>query len=64
MGVIQAAIPIFFVCIALELLWSQRAGRRISRLNDALSDLSCGVLSQLAGIFDKVLTHRESADGG
>ena len=56
MGVIQAAIPIFFVCIALELLWSQRAGRRISRLNDALSDLSCGVLSQLVGIFDKVLT--------
>ena len=56
MHVIQAAIPLFFICIALELAWSQWSGRRISRLNDALSDLSCGVLSQLAGIFDKVVT--------
>ena len=56
MHVIQAAIPLFFLCIVLELLWSQRTGRRISRLNDALSDLSCGVLSQMVGIFDKALT--------
>ncbi|MFM8909309.1 MAG: sterol desaturase family protein [Gemmatimonadota bacterium] len=56
MHVIQAAIPLFFLCIVLELLWSQCTGRRIARLNDALSDLSCGVLSQLAGIFDKALT--------
>ncbi len=56
MHVIQGAIPLFFACILLELLWSQWTGRRISRLNDALSDLSCGVLSQLVGIFDKALT--------
>ena len=56
MHVIRAAIPLFFLCILLELLWSQRAGRRMFRLNDSLSDLSCGVLSQMVGIFDKALT--------
>ena len=53
MGIIQASIPIFFVLIAVELLWSQASGRRVLRLNDSLSDLSCGILSQLAGIFTK-----------
>ena len=56
MGIIQASIPIFFVLIALELLWSQASGRRVLRLNDSLSDLSCGILSQLAGIFTKLFT--------
>lgn len=56
MGIIRASIPIFFVLIALELLWSQASGRRVLRLNDSLSDLSCGILSQLAGIFTKLFT--------
>ncbi len=56
MGIIQASIPLFFVLIALELAWSQRTGRRALRLNDSLSDLSCGILSQLAGIFTKLFT--------
>lgn len=56
MHVIQGAIPLFFLCILLELLWSQWTGRRVSRLNDALSDMSCGILSQMVGIFDKALT--------
>ena len=56
MGIVTASIPLFFFLIALELFWSQRAGRRVVRLNDALSDLSCGILSQLAGIFSKVFT--------
>jgi len=56
MGIVTASIPLFFLLIALELLWSQRTGRRVVRLNDALSDLSCGILSQLAGIFSKVFT--------
>jgi sterol desaturase/sphingolipid hydroxylase (fatty acid hydroxylase superfamily) len=56
MGIIQASIPLFFVLIAAELLWSQASGRRVVRLNDSLSDLSCGILSQLAGIFTKLFT--------
>jgi len=56
MGIIQASIPLFFVLIALELIWAQTTGRRVLRLNDSLSDLSCGILSQLAGIFTKLFT--------
>jgi alkylglycerol monooxygenase len=56
MGIIQAAIPLFFLLIALELVWAQVTGRRVLRLNDSLSDLSCGILSQLAGIFTKLFT--------
>lgn len=56
MGIIQASIPLFFLLLAAELVWSQRSGVRALRLNDSLSDLSCGILSQLAGIFSKYLT--------
>ena len=56
MSIIQAAIPLYFLLIALELVWSHRTGRPISRLNDAVADISCGVLSQMAGIFDKAIT--------
>ena len=56
MGIIQASIPLFFLLIALELVWAQVTGRRVLRLNDSLSDLSCGILSQLAGIFTKLFT--------
>lgn len=56
MGIIQAAIPIFFLLIAAELVWAQVSGARVLRLNDSLSDLSCGILSQLAGIFTKLFT--------
>ena len=56
MGIVQASIPLFFLLIALELLWSRATGNRVVRLNDSLSDLSCGILSQLAGIFTKLFT--------
>lgn len=56
MGIIQASIPLFFLLIGAELLWSRVTGRRVLRLNDSLSDLSCGILSQLSGIFTKLLT--------
>ncbi len=56
MGIIQASIPLFFLLIALEVLWSQRTGARVFRLNDALSDIGCGIMSQMAGIFDKAIT--------
>ena len=56
MSIIQASIPLYFLLIAAELFWSHRTGHRIYRLNDAVADISCGVLSQMAGIFDKAIT--------
>jgi len=56
MGIIQASIPLFFLLIGAELLWSRVTGKRVLRMNDSLSDLSCGILSQLAGIFTKLFT--------
>lgn len=36
MGIIKASIPLFFLLIAAELLWSRATGRRVMRLNDSL----------------------------
>jgi len=47
------AIPVFFVLIALELLWARWQERDYYRLNDSVNDLSCGVLSQLFEVFAK-----------
>ncbi|MSR01208.1 MAG: sterol desaturase family protein [Gemmatimonadetes bacterium] len=51
MDVIKASIPFFFALIGLELLIARVRHRPLYRLNDSISDLSCGILSQLAGIF-------------
>jgi alkylglycerol monooxygenase len=49
------AIPGFFVLIALELLAARWLGRRVYRLNDAISSIGLGVLSQISGVFSKAL---------
>jgi sterol desaturase/sphingolipid hydroxylase (fatty acid hydroxylase superfamily) len=51
MDVIQASIPLFFALIGLELLVARLRRRSVYRLGDSVSDLSCGILSQFAGIF-------------
>lgn len=51
MDVIQASIPLFFALIGLELVVARVRRDRVYRLNDSVSDLSLGVMSQLAGIF-------------
>ena len=51
MDVIQASIPLFFALIGLELLVARLRRRSTYRLGDSVSDLSCGILSQFAGIF-------------
>jgi alkylglycerol monooxygenase len=48
--VIRASIPLFFALIALELVVAGMRRRPLYRLADSISDLSCGILSQLAGI--------------
>ena len=56
MSIIQASIPLFFILIGVELLYQRASGARLYRLNDAISDLSLGTLSQLMGVFFKVVT--------
>lgn len=51
MDLIQASIPLFFLLIGLELVVARLRKRQVYRLNDSVSDLSLGVMSQLAGIF-------------
>ncbi len=50
MDVVQASIPLFFLLIGLEVAVARLRRRPLYRLSDSISDLSCGILSQLAGI--------------
>ena len=50
------AIPGFFILMALELLAAWIMKRRVYRLNDAINSIGLGVLSQVVGVFAKVLT--------
>jgi len=55
MAIIEASIPLFFLLILVELAVAHRRRRSLYRLNDSISDLSCGILSQLLGIFIKLI---------
>jgi alkylglycerol monooxygenase len=44
---IALAVPIFFVLIGIELVWARLKGVRVYRLADAITDLSCGITSQI-----------------
>lgn len=54
------SIPIFFFLIGVELLvdyfQKKKSGKSFYRLNDALTNVSCGVIDQTTGVFAKVLT--------
>ncbi len=50
---IVLAIPVFFALIALELLAARLLQRDVYRLADSLSDLGCGIVDQLLGVFMK-----------
>jgi len=52
---IALATPVFFALIALELAIGRVRGRSNYRLNDALNSLSLGVMSQVVGLFTKLL---------
>jgi alkylglycerol monooxygenase len=55
MGIIEASLPLFFILIVVELIVARRRHLALYRVNDSISDLSCGVLSQLVGIFTKLV---------
>ena len=56
MDIILYSIPLFFLLIGLEVAYSAWSGRGLLRLNDSIADLSCGILSQISGVFSKLLT--------
>jgi alkylglycerol monooxygenase len=55
MAIIEASIPLFFLLIIVELLLVRRRAATGYRLNDSISDLACGILSQLSGVFTKLV---------
>ena len=54
--IIRWATPVFFALIALELLVARRRGVRAYAGNDAVSSIGLGVISQIVGVFGKLLT--------
>ena len=52
---IVLSIPIFFILIGVELVVERFSHRKLYRLPDAISNLSCGITSQLSGLFMRVL---------
>ena len=56
MSLIVYSIPIFFLLIGVELLITRVRGLSYYRFNDAITNLSCGIGSQVTGIFMKFLT--------
>ncbi|MDA0194558.1 MAG: sterol desaturase family protein [Bacteroidetes bacterium] len=55
-GPIVLSIPIFFILIGVELLVHHFTKKKIYRFNDAITNLSCGVTSQITGVFMKIGT--------
>lgn len=52
---IVLSIPIFFLLIGIELVVERLMHRKLYSLPDAIANLSCGITSQLSGLFMRVL---------
>src|ERR1700679_1915593 len=48
---IALAVPFFFLLIAIEIAVARARRERVYRLGDALSDLGCGMVQQVALVF-------------
>jgi sterol desaturase/sphingolipid hydroxylase (fatty acid hydroxylase superfamily) len=53
--IIVLATPVFLALIALEWWVGVRRGRNTYRLNDAIASIGLGVMSQVTGVFGKLL---------
>jgi alkylglycerol monooxygenase len=51
---IVLSIPIFFILIGIELLVERFTHQKLYRLQDAIANLSCGITSQLSGLFLRI----------
>ena len=56
MDVILFSIPFFFALIGIEIVVERWQHRQLYRLNDSLTNLSCGITSQLFGVLTKSFT--------
>lgn len=52
---IVLSIPIFFLLIGIELVVERLSNKKLYRLPDAIANMSCGITSQLSGIFLKII---------
>jgi sterol desaturase/sphingolipid hydroxylase (fatty acid hydroxylase superfamily) len=50
------AIPMYFILMGIELLVLRFQKNPSYRLNDAITNINCGVISQVTGVFLKVLS--------
>lgn len=55
MNIMLLAIPIFFLLIGLELLVAKLQQTQLYRFNDAVSNISCGIVQQVSGAFTKLI---------
>lgn len=55
-GVVVLSIPLFFALIGIELVAARIEHRRLYRLPDALTNISCGIADQVSGVFAGVLS--------
>lgn len=53
---IAYSVPIFFILIGIELLYGLITHKKLYRLNDSISNLSCGIGQQVLGAWFKILT--------
>lgn len=53
---IVLSIPIFFILIGIEIIYDRITNKHLYRLNDAVSNISCGIFEQVTGTFAKVFT--------
>ncbi len=56
MNPILLAIPVFLLSIGIEAWIAHRQGRQVYSLSDAIGSLNMGVLSQVSGLFTKLIT--------
>ena len=52
---IVLSIPVFFILIGVELVIERLSHRKLYNLPDAIANLSCGITSQLSGLFLKIV---------
>ncbi|MBS7808136.1 lysoplasmalogenase family protein [Variovorax sp. PCZ-1] len=53
--VIVLATPVFFLLIAIEYFWGIAKGRNTYRLQDAISSIGLGMMSQFTAVFTRLL---------
>ncbi len=56
LNLITLSIPAFFILIGVELLVDKLKEAKVYRFNDTVSNLNSGIVSQVVGVFTKIIT--------